>query len=164
MILCFNIKIGDRFTSVYNNHTVQESVTKSNFSTDFIYLEDVSLNASTLQLISSRVPTPTLTRLSIKRNDFLLKEYIVVQFDARKRATAGTYEAERVVLATSRRISQPLAGISFVLVRGAARRGVRASPSYRNTINDVHFRELDSRLRQRVSPLFCFAAHERTHR
>lgn len=144
MILCFNIEIGDHFTSVYNNHTVQESVTKSNFPKDFIPRGCV-LNASTLQLISSRVPTPTLTRLSIKRNDFLLKEYIVVQFDenVRQRHVWGSalcsqnreeflyrYRDLRPCYATQRDV--------------AYERGVQAT---RNTINDVHFRELDSRQR-----------------
>jgi len=89
-------------TSIYDNRASARKRYEIQFLRGF-YIEDVSLNTSTLQLIFSRLPTPVLTRLSIKRNDFLLKEYIVVQFDDNARQRART--RQRVVLAKSRRIS-----------------------------------------------------------
>lgn len=137
IILCFNIdKIGDHFTSICDNRTVQESITKSNFPVDFTYLEDVSLNASTLQLISSRVPTPISTRLSIKWNDFLLKEYIAVQFDdsARQRARTRQRVDARKIVKNFLSLTEDLRPRAR---RSAARHGVawRASESEQQEYN-----------------------------
>lgn len=44
----------------------------------------------------------------------------------------------------------------------ATRRGIACERIQAAGINDVHFRELDFRLRQRAC--FCFTAHERTYR
>lgn len=130
---------------MYDNRAVQESVTKSNFSVDFIYLEAASLNISTLQLISSRVPTAILTRLSIKRNS-------CSKNISSNSTTACNSGHVRGGARCAREIAKNF--LSHQNLRSCARRRAawRASSSRRNIINDVHFRELDFRLRQRVPP------------